>query len=165
MVVGQSERDRLLTADDAALLAECRVDRHRGAGRGGRKQDTTDSAIRLTHLSTRLSAVCSATRSQATNRTLALRRLRREIACRCRCAPPTAWTGRWCPGRREPDYPAWMAVVLDVLEIKEYRVRDAARFFGIGTGRFVRDIASDAQLWQQVNRGRCTHGLPPLRRA
>ncbi len=157
-------RDRVLSLSDDQLLAECREDRSRGTGRGGQKRNVTDSAVRLTHLPTGLQAKSDATRSQAQNRRSALRRLRRTLALEWRQAPPAQWPFPDMPGRRDRRYPQWTAAVLDTLDAAGYRVRDAAAFMGLGTGRLVRLLAADVALWQRVNRGRQQHGLPPLRK-
>ena len=157
-------RDGLLTMSDTRLLRLCRVDSFRGSGRGGQKRNVTDSAVRVTHLATGVNAVSDRTRSQQRNRGLALRALRMEIALTCRAEPPEHWDGTWAPARRSSEYPVWVAVLLDVLERHRYRVSDAAHFFGVSTGRCVKDLAADPKLWQRVNNARRNGGLPPLKR-
>lgn len=159
-----TDRDRVLSLSDEDLLAECRVDTMRGSGRGGQKRNVTDSAVRLTHLSTGLPAASDVTRSQAQNRRSALRRLRRVIALECRQPPPAVWPYPVPPGKRDRHYAKWMACTLDLLDAVGYRARDAAEFMGTSTGRLVRVLAADPALWQRVNRGRRRYGLSLLRR-
>ncbi len=64
---------------DAALLAECRVDVFRATGPGGQGVNTTDSAVRLTHLPTGIVVVCRRERSQTRNKEACLARLRGRI--------------------------------------------------------------------------------------
>ena len=157
-------RDSLLALSDRELLGHCRVDRYRGTGRGGQKRNTTESAVRLTLADSGVVSTCDATRSQQKNVTIALRKLRREIALRLRSAPrgTLGFTGR--PGQRDRGYAVWMARVLDALEAAGYRVGEAAAALGGGTARLVRDLASDPGLWQAVNDARLEAGLTPLRR-
>jgi len=91
------DRDRLLALSDDELLRLCRTDRFRGSGRGGQKRNATDSAVRVALPALKISATSDDTRSQRTNRRLALRRLRREIAFQCRQQTPHDWHGPWAP--------------------------------------------------------------------
>ncbi len=75
---GKRPSDRI-PERDRDLLAECRVDTFRAGGRGGQHQDTTDSAVRLTHRPTGLVVVARDARSQHRNRSLALERLRGRL--------------------------------------------------------------------------------------
>jgi len=163
MDMPKAERDRLLSLSDVDLERLCRTDRFRGSGRGGQKRNTTDSSVRVTHTATGMTATAADTRSQKTNRTLALRRLRYCMALTCRAAPQLDSHPLTRPGRKSRDYLFWMADVLDCLEANEFRVSDAARQLASTTGRLVRDLAKDPDLWQRVNSRRRDVDLPPLR--
>jgi hypothetical protein len=73
-------RDQLIGLADAALLAQCAVDRLRGPGPGGQKRNKTESSIRLRHGATGLAAMAGETRSQPENKARALLRLRERFA-------------------------------------------------------------------------------------
>ena len=73
-----------LALDDAALLAQCSVDRFRASGPGGQKRNVTDSAVRLRHAPSGLTGEAVESRSQHENRARALRRLRGAIALHLR---------------------------------------------------------------------------------
>ncbi|MFQ5691044.1 MAG: peptide chain release factor-like protein [Gemmatimonadota bacterium] len=74
--------------NDAALLAECRVETFRAGGPGGQHQNTTDSGVRLTHLPTGITVTARESRSQHRNRRVALRRLRKALEARARPETP-----------------------------------------------------------------------------
>jgi len=66
--------------------ADLRVERFRAGGPGGQHQNTTDSAVRITHLPTGLAAIARDGRSQHRNRAMALDRLKGMLAARAMLA-------------------------------------------------------------------------------
>ena len=74
---------------------DVRLETMRSSGPGGQHVNKTESAVRVTHISTGLSAIAREERSQHLNRKLALARLNRlieqEAACRQRKANKDKW--------------------------------------------------------------------------
>lgn len=79
-VVSVGEAARAMRLDDEALLAECDVEVFVGPGPGGQHRNKTESAVRLRHRPTGLTARATERRSQLQNRDAALERLRRLLA-------------------------------------------------------------------------------------
>ena len=70
---------KLPTSDDD-LLAECEVETFRSSGSGGQHVNTTDSAVRLTHLPSGIVVKSQAERSQLLNKRICLQKLRDKVA-------------------------------------------------------------------------------------
>ncbi|MYA19534.1 MAG: peptide chain release factor-like protein, partial [Chloroflexi bacterium] len=128
MSAEQPDWREFLHLDEAALLRQCDFDRFRASGPGGQKRNVTDSAVRLRHRPSGLSAEANESRSQHENRARALRRLRHAIALRLRTpvdvegyapAPELAAARttqrRLALGRRDARYPAALAALFDLL--------------------------------------------------
>jgi len=172
-----ASRDQHLTMSDDRLLAECTVETYRASGPGGQHRNKRDSAVRLTHEPTGVSATATERRSQHENRRVAVRRLRKAIAVRVRMpADATAPAAgpladaladpRWPRvGQKAPTYLVAAAQVLDRLEAAEGKVSDAAAALGVSTASLVKFLSLDTDLWTEANRIRRRFGHAPLRRA
>jgi hypothetical protein len=162
-------------ADDK-LLAQCRFEAFVASGPGGQKRHKTNSAVRYTHLPTKISAVATDSRSQRENKIHALRELRHKLAL---LAPrqrdlgdplhyrPPQWLALYPSLRinpKNPLYPAALAEVLDVLHAMRWEVPPAAAMLATTSTRgLLRFLHDDPPLWEHVNRVRGELGMTPLR--
>ncbi|NLF93020.1 MAG: peptide chain release factor-like protein [Oligosphaeraceae bacterium] len=154
-------REELLLLDLPALGRLCRTDTYRGTGPGGQKRNKTESAVRVTHPESGLSAFDDETRSQHTNKEHALEKLRLQLAVQLRQAPQV-WTGV-CPALSNHRYALWLGVVFDALQAADFKIAAAAEFLGLSTNQLVKQLARDPFACQQVNQERLARQLPPLR--
>jgi len=160
-------RDDFLDMDDETLLRHCREECFRASGPGGQHRNKTDSAVRLSLMDGRVSALCADHRSQHRNRAEALRRLRSVLAIELRLpiAPdqPLQWDGAWKLGKKDRRYAPFMAHILDVLSRYDWAVGLAAEALGTSTGKLIRALSRDPHLWNAVNKERAKMGLVNLR--
>jgi len=156
------DRNRWLTLNDQQLFALCRADVYQARGPGGQKRNRTYSAIRLYHKPSGIEVNAAESRSQHTNRNLALRRLRKQVAMFIRgpaLDPPESWK----LNPRNPQYPFLLAFLFDNLYDGEFHISDTAAEIGLSTGQLVKVMARDPEVWQRVNREREKRGMTSLR--
>ncbi|MBI3467290.1 MAG: peptide chain release factor-like protein [Planctomycetes bacterium] len=165
-----------LRLSDRELLAECDVHTYRASGPGGQKRNKIESAVRIRHRPTGVTAIAEESRSQLENRPRALRRVREAIALQVRSPVELGQfqlpselvaalrsSGRLQMNNRNPDYPFVIATLLDLLSGCAGRVSDAAERLGISTHHLTQFLGEHPRAWQQVNQIRQQHGLKPLK--
>jgi ribosome-associated protein len=74
--------------DDDALLSQCEVQAHRASGPGGQHRNKSETAIRLVHGPSGVTAEGKDERSRTQNLRIALGRLREKLARRAYRPPP-----------------------------------------------------------------------------
>ena len=171
-------RAHSLLATDDALIGQCEVDRYRASGPGGQHRNKTESAVRLRHRSTGVSAIGEDSRSQSENKLHAVRRLRSAIALEVR--EPVELLG-WTPSPRLAAFVAagtkplgaktrltgeyWTAYaeLLDVLVANALEIGSTAARLGITTGAMSKLLLHDEQVARVVNDLRRAKGMRPLR--
>jgi hypothetical protein len=169
--------DHLLASDDA-LIAQCEVDRYRASGPGGQHRNKTESAVRLRHRLTGVTAIGEDSRSQAENKLHAVRRLRAAIALEVR--EPVALDG-FVPSprlaalaaggtaplgaktRQTGAYWAGIAELLDLLVAGGLEIGKTAQRLGLTTGALSKLLLHDDAVARTVNDLRRARGMRPLR--
>ncbi|MCH8065736.1 MAG: peptide chain release factor-like protein [Chloroflexi bacterium] len=154
-----SRRNGWLRLDDEALLKQCREERYRSSGPGGQRRNKVETAARLHHEPSGLSAHSADTRYLQRNRLRALRRLRERIALAVRAPFDLETTklpkefiaqrgpdGTLAVNERNPVYPIVAATALDALEAAGGSYAQAARALGITTSQLVKFLRADAAI-------------------
>jgi hypothetical protein len=164
----------LLAADDA-LIAQCEVDRYRASGPGGQHRNKTESAVRLRHKLTGVSAIGEDSRSQSENKLHAVRRLRAAIALEVRepvapmpsqrlaafVAAGTAPLG--AKTRQTGEFWTAIAELLDRLVANNLEIGTTAQQLGITTGALSKLLLHDDHVARVVNDLRRARQMRPLR--
>lgn len=169
--------DYLLVGDDA-LIAQCEVDRYRASGPGGQHRNKTESAVRLRHKLSGVSAIGEDSRSQSENKLHAVRRLRSAIALELR--EPVRIDG-FVPSRRlaslvaagtaplgaktrlTGEYWAGIAELIDLLVAGSLEIATTAQRLGITTGALSKLLLHDDQVARVINDLRRAKGMRALR--
>lgn len=165
----------VLNQSDEELLEDCDVETFRGSGPGGTKSDTTESAVRLRHQPSGVTAMATEARSQHDNRRRALRRLRIKYAASIRDdvdpervsvpEPLRQYLGDGLRvNQKNPHFPFWVKLVLDVFEAKQARLGETAECFDLSTNQLVNFLARDDKVWEQANRLRDEYDHGRLKR-
>jgi hypothetical protein len=169
--------DFLLASDDA-LIGQCEVDRYRASGPGGQHRNKTESAVRLRHKLSGMTAIGEDSRSQAENKMHAVRRLRASIALGVRepvrldgYAPSPRLAGLVAGGtaplgaktRLTGEYWTAMAELLDLLVTGDLEIGTTAQRLGITTGALSKLLLHDEQVGRAVNDLRRARQMRPLR--
>ena len=154
------DRDTLLAMDDAALAELCRLEFFKATGNGGQKRNKTSSAVRVTLEEYGLSAEDCSERSQHRNRAVALRKLRRKLACSVRQSY-TPFERQLCSPEHK-DYPLYLAHLLDLLCECSWDYRETAIRLNLTPSSLLKSISRDQELFTCYNDIRRKSGLFPV---
>jgi hypothetical protein len=155
------------------LWAKCEVRRLRRSGPGGQHRNKVETAVGLRHPSTGVCAEAGERRSQAQNRSVALFRLRVNLAIEVRCpcdtndVPSVLWQSR-CRGgglkisATHDDFPALLAEALDVLAAFDADPKRSAQRLHCTPSQLIRLLKLDARALLLVNRWRSERNLHGL---
>ena len=64
---------------DEDLLLECKVETFRSSGKGGQHANKTESAVRLTHVTSGIKVICQNERSQYQNKMNCVKEMRKRL--------------------------------------------------------------------------------------
>ena len=164
------------TVEEDELLRECEFSTGRVGGPGGQHRNRVDTAVFVVHRPTGIEAQATERRSQAENRRMAIRRLRRKLASHVRTlasrdthACSDLWKRRR-QGNKLPvnpdheDYPGLLAEALDLIVARRYDMAGAAALLGVTMSQLSRLVHHDKGAFAKMNAGREACGLPPLRK-
>ncbi len=171
-------RDASILASDDELVRQCEVDRYRASGPGGQHRNKTESAVRVRHVATGVSAHADDSRSQHENKAKAVKRLRGALALAVRepvalegfVADATlAWLVRGGTAplgektRQTAGYWVAMARLLDLFVAAGAEVATTAERLGVTSSQLAKLLTHDEQVHRRVNELRTQRGLKPLR--
>lgn len=158
-----ADRNTWLRQDDVELLRDCDEGHFRASGPGGQHRNKVETAVRLHHRPSGVSAQAVESRHREENRQKALRRLRDALAIQLRAPfdlkspklPPEFLAHRSTDGKlsvnaKNPVYPLIVATVLDALAAAEGSYAAAAQALGLTTSQLIRFLQSDPQVWRTV---------------
>lgn len=155
------------------LASQCQFTRTRRGGPGGQHRNKVESAIVVTHVPTGITGQASERRSQHENRTVALQRLRLNLAIAWRNPEaPTGISQLWserCPngkimiGVAHRDFPCILAEALDWIVISNFQMAVAAESLRCSTSQLIKLIKSAESAFQWVNRQRKLLDMGPLK--
>ncbi len=157
------------------LLRTCEATRGRSSGPGGQHRNKVETRVVIRHLPTGVEAHADERRELERNQAMAIRRLRLALATvarspmgigeirtelwRSRCSRE----GRVACNPEHEDYPAMLALAMDVLDACGWDVPRAAVRLACSTSQLLKLVKDHAQAWVVMNEERAARGLHAMR--
>ena len=144
--------------EEAELLKHCSIEIGRVSGPGGQNRNRRDTAVWIQHTPTGFDASGTERRSQAQNRSQALRRLRRKLAVRLRVLVnrdrpviSELWRSRRQGDKlsvnpEHDDYPALLAQAMDIVQMCSYQTTPAATWLGVSPSHWLQSRRAWAEM-------------------
>lgn len=175
----------ILSLTDEEILAQCDIHIYKASGPGGQHRNKVSSAVRLKHKITGITATANDSRSQHSNRKMAMQRMRMNIALRLRSPipltheksnlpeiltecihvaskGPKAGSARLTIGRKNHRFWTVAALLLDLLGGAEGKLAQVSGNLGITTGNLTSVFKSDRHLLAAVQKIRKSHNMRPI---
>jgi hypothetical protein len=159
---------------EAELLQDCRVRFGRASGPGGQHRNKVETAVRITHLPSGIEAAAGETRSQASNRKVALSRLRVKLALEIPVSweeeepPSLLWQARCRNGRivcnpAHNEAPALLAESWAWLCREQFDFSAAARRLNCTASQLLKFLGHFSAACERIQQQRRASGLAPLK--
>ncbi len=158
------------------FLRDCQLTMTRRSGPGGQHRNKTSTAVVMLHEPTGVLGEAAESRSQATNRTNAVARLRTTLAVVVRCQPTSGPFGEadaelrrrhrgrnvWV-GERNEQRPAVISLVLDDAWMAAGNLQGVAEQWQTTASQLLKLLRSHTPALDYLNRMRARWELRPLR--
>ena len=154
------------------LVKQCKFTRTRSGGPGGQHRNKVETAIVVEHIPTGTTAGASERRSQHANRTVAIERLRINLAINIRTEPTEEPSELWrsrCKSKKlsisssHEDFPAILAEALNHIFASDLQLSKAAENLGCSTSQLIKLIRMEDAAWTMLNQNRRDAGMSTLK--
>lgn len=154
------------------LIKQCKFTRTRRGGPGGQHRNKVETAIVVEHEPTGTTASASERRSQHANRTVAIERLRINLAVAVRTEPDDIPSELWrsrCKSKKlsisssHEDFSAILAEALNQIFAAELQMSKAAEVLKCSTSQLIKLIRMEDSAWTLLNQKRRDAGMSTLK--